>query len=479
MKTKTIFNFANICLVTLALSACASRQATVLAYSPDTLTLDRAIAETALYFAQRLPSGTRIALVPFGAPTGRLSDYVFEELWGFLQYTGSFVMLDRINLARIDAEIMHQLSSGRVDDDFAVSITRQYGAQVLVYGQIRPMGNEYRMTVFATDVERATSTQRAFNIRIDTRLASLLNVSAEDEIERAIAAMTRELNYRTTVALGRIAFGNTQSVSGFSSWLRNSIIASAQNHREKIQIATERESSDFAIASRGLTVETPVANSAVQAVLMGNYSPLDSGAEVSIQIVSTSGNRIVLASTRFFIPASELERRRLSLLPPIGSAVASLVQFQERHQAVASFGSENNRWIFTVTPDVLDGIYYEGDLMTMRVFSERDAYFRITHVDVNGNVQIIFPVSPRDNNFIRAGETRRIPDNTRFRIVPPFGEEFILVAAYDRQFTNDPRAGAGTLSADFISRGLVVEDNRHTEMTPSATAMFSFTVLPR
>ena len=146
-------------------------------------------------------------------------------------------------------------------------------------------------------------------------------------------------------------------------------------------------------------------------------------------------------------------------------------------QVVDSYSGKDNRWVFTVTPDVLDGIYYDNDYMTMRLYSERDCYFRITHVDVNGNTQIIYPTSPRDNNFIRAGETRRIPDNTRYRMGSPFGEEMILVAAYDRPFTLNQ--SSGTLSADSISRGLTVVSDNNTQMTPLATARFSYTILPR
>jgi len=125
----------------------------------------------------------------------------------------------------------------------------------------------------------------------------------------------------------------------------------------------------------------------------------------------------------------------------------------------------------------LDGIYYDGDYMTMRVYSQRDCYFRIIHVDVNGNTQVIYPVLARDNNFIRAGETRSIPDNTRYRMGQPYGEELILAAAYERPFSQVQQSG--TLSAESISRGIVVEDNNNASMNPSAAARFSYTILPR
>jgi hypothetical protein len=60
----------------------------------------------------------------------------------------------------------------------------------------------------------------------------------------------------------------------------------------------------------------------------------------------------------------------------------------------------------------------------------------------------------------------------------PFGEEMILVAAYERPFTVSPPSGAARLSADGISRGLTVEGGSNTAMSPSATAKFSYTVLP-
>jgi len=357
-------------------------------------------------------------------------------------------------------------------------MSKQFGAEMLIHGQMTSLGSEYRMTLYATDVEKASSSQRAFNIRPDTRLSSLLNVSAEEEVERAVTVMAKSVNQKTTIAVGRISYADTQTVTSLSAWLKNSIVTGAQKQQDKFQVATAGESSDFAVASRGLTVETPDVNSAIQAVVTGSYSPLDNGVEVTLQLISAGGNKAVLASHRFTIPASELERRRLSLLPDKGGAVMSKAEFETKQQAVNSYAGKNNKWNFTVTPDVLDGIYRDGDLMSMRIFSERDCYFRIIHVDVNGSAQIIYPLGSTDNNFIRAGETRRIPDNTRFRMEPPFGEELILAAAYDRPFTSGA-SGTVPLSEVSISRGLTVESGDKTPMSPSVTAKFSYTILAK
>ena len=449
------------------------------AYPANSLTLDAAINETASYFTGRLPSGAKVALVPFDAPTGRFSDYVFEELWTRFEDSSKFVMVDRRNLQRIEAEINLQYGSGRVDDDAMVSLTKQYGAQILIFGQMSKRGNEFRITVYATDVEKASSSQRAFDVKPDSRLSSLLNVSAEEEIARAVSAMARAVNQKTTITVGRISYADTQTVSNLSAWLKNTIVSGAQKQNDKFEVASESESANFAVASRGLTVEIPVASGgkAIQAVITGSFSPLDADAEVSLQLVSTSGNRVVLSSSRFVIPSSELQRRKLSLLPEKDNAVITKAEFETKQKAVEPYSGKGNKWKFTVTPDVLDGIYYDGDYMTMRVFSERDCYFRIIHVDVNGETQMIYPLSANDNNFICAGETRRIPDNTRFKMGTPYGEEMILVSAYERKFSQSQQSGVP--SAEGITRGLTVEADNKAQISPAATAKFSYTILPR
>jgi len=288
--------------------------------------------------------------------------------------------------------------------------------------------------------------------------------------------MARSVDARTTIAIGRISYGDTQTVSSFSAWLKNSIMSGA-SMQEKLQVATEAESSAFVVSSRGMTVENPAANSGIQAVVTGSYAPFDAGAEVSLQFVSTDRNRVVMSSSCFFVSASELERRRLSLLPETNNAATTAAQFEEKQKILNSVSGSSSRWNLTVTPDVLDGIYYDGDYMTMRIFSERDCYFRIIHIDVNGNAQLIYPLSPSDNNFIRAGETRRIPDNTRYRLHAPFGEEMIIVSAYDRPFVQGQFTGQ--LTAESLTRGMTVESDNRTQMSPSAVTRFSYTILPR
>jgi hypothetical protein len=150
----------------------------------------------------------------------------------------------------------------------------------------------------------------------------------------------------------------------------------------------------------------------------------------------------------------------------------------EMGMANALYSGAGNPWRFTVQTDRGAGNYRDGDYMTLRIYSEKDAYFKVTHIDVNGSAQTIYPLSPRDNAFIRAGETRQIPDNTRFRLTKPYGEETILVGAYDRPFVVRANAAA-PLSNQLLVRGLVVEgEDTRTDMRPVATAQFTYRIGP-
>ncbi|MDR1219526.1 MAG: DUF4384 domain-containing protein [Treponema sp.] len=148
------------------------------------------------------------------------------------------------------------------------------------------------------------------------------------------------------------------------------------------------------------------------------------------------------------------------------------------NMANALYSGVGNPWRFTAQTDRSDGEYHDGDYMTLQIYSERDAWFKITHIDVHGDAQVIYPVSPRDNNFIRAGETRRIPDNTRFRMTTPYGEEMILVGAYEKRFVIQKHTAA-PLSNSLLVRGITVErEDTRTDIRPVATARFTYRIGP-
>jgi len=298
--------------------------------SKDLLTLDMAIAKIASYFSSNLTPKSPIALIAFETENKTLSDYIFEEFWIYFEDNSSLILVDRQNLELISKEMNYQLS-GMVSDDSAKLIGHQFGPQTLLYGKLIRLGSEYRLSVYATDVERATSSLRAANIKPDKRIASLLEKSTTE---------------------------NT------------------------------------------------------------------------------------------------------------GINMANVL-----------YAGSDNPFQFTVQTDKSNGIYHDGDYMTMQIYSAQDTYFKVTHIDVNGKAQVIYPTSPRDNNFIRAGQTRNIPDNTKFKMTKPYGEEIILVAAYSTSFTVSGQSIPAPVSSNVVVRGFTAESTEtQTSIQPVATAKFTYSI---
>jgi TolB-like protein len=204
-----------------------------------------------------------------------------------------------------------------------------------------------------------------------------------------------------------------------------------------------------------------------QTLVYGNITQI--GNEFRLVVRATDVEKAVTSIRSATVKA---DRRFTALLENKSSGKAG------ESMANALYSGLDNPWPFTVQTDKASGDYHDGEYMTMRIYSEKDAWFKVTHIDVNGNAQVIYPVSPNDNNFIRAGQTRQIPDNTRFRMTKPYGEEMILVGAYEKPFVIQANL-AGPLSNNLLVRSIAAErEDSQTEMRPVATAKFTYSIGP-
>ncbi|MDR1899021.1 MAG: DUF4384 domain-containing protein [Treponema sp.] len=433
---------------------------------PEALSLEEALRESAGYFGAGLSDGRRIALMGVEADSAPLADYVTEELWNCFERSGRFTMVDRRNTARIQEELRFQ-AEGLVDDESAQRIGRLYGAETIVYGRIRPLGGGYRLVLYATDVERGVSSQQAKTVRPDARWDAPPGPAGDPDaaVDRAVEELARRLEERTTVAVGRIGLGGGATVTSLSDFLKKRITHSAARRYTRYRV----------VGGQGAASAGPPAP-AVQALIEGSFTPLGEDAEVTLELVSAGGDRQVLGTGVFTISGAELRRRGLSVLPPQGAEVIDQGAFEEKQKALAPYKG-GGAFGLSVRPNDPDGVYYDGESLSFTLRAERDCYFKITHVDVYGKTQCIYPLDRRDNNFLKAGEARQLPDNTVYRLTEPFGEEYILIAAYDKPFRVNAEAPA-PLSAAVISRGLTVESPAGAA-APAAAALFSYTILPR
>jgi hypothetical protein len=143
------------------------------------VTLDEAIRASGADLARRLPKGTVLVVSNFSASTRNLSDYVIEELSGFLVKDGGLKVAARQELELLQREMDFQFS-GEVSDETQQAIGKKLGAQTVISGSLIPMGASYLMRVKAINVESAlTQVSESYIIRRNELLIGLLDPSAD------------------------------------------------------------------------------------------------------------------------------------------------------------------------------------------------------------------------------------------------------------------------------------------------------------
>jgi hypothetical protein len=160
------------------LMGCAGGRAVVVDANSNSpgIDLDAAIREASSQMGERLPGGTKIALVSVASSSEQLSEYVISRLEAALVSDRKLVVVDRANLDKIREEQGFQ-ASGEVDDDSAKSIGKLLGAGAIVTGGFTDLGDVYSLTFKAINIETATvavsyPADITKSARIETMLAS-------------------------------------------------------------------------------------------------------------------------------------------------------------------------------------------------------------------------------------------------------------------------------------------------------------------
>jgi TolB-like protein len=137
--------------------------------------LDSAVEAGALEIESVLPSGSKVAVLYFSSSSEAFSNYVIEELMGYLVRDRKVVVVDRNSLDIIRREQNFQLS-GEVDDHSAQAIGKMLGAQSVVAGSLVDLGGSYRFRVYTLNVETAAREAAYMStIRPDAQITHLLN----------------------------------------------------------------------------------------------------------------------------------------------------------------------------------------------------------------------------------------------------------------------------------------------------------------
>jgi hypothetical protein len=161
----------------------------------------------------------------------------------------------------------------------------------------------------------------------------------------------------------------------------------------------------------------------------------------------------------------------------------------ERDTILQPFGGKQNDFELSVSTN--KQVFYDSEELFITLYASEDCYFVVYHLDIDNNMQAIYPNSwERDRNFLKAHTPCVIPEGSRFGFVlhAPYGEERILVYASRQPFaiTEDQYRRKQITRSLLASPEALwhIESNTESSRGMSivqrgATAQTSYTILPR
>jgi len=119
-------------------------------------TLDAAVRDGARHLQDRIPGGTRVAIVTVQGEDQDVGDLVLRKLGEVLVNANRLIVVERDSsaLAAIDQEMNRHLNF-YVSQETELSIGRQLGAEVIISGSMARAGQNWRLEVNAVTVETA------------------------------------------------------------------------------------------------------------------------------------------------------------------------------------------------------------------------------------------------------------------------------------------------------------------------------------
>jgi len=298
-------------------------------------------------------------------------------------------------------------------------------------------------------------------------------------VRDAVNNLASRLNVLLEVNIGSITLDNTETPSEFSR-----LLAGKVNH-----YATNNDLFRVIAKSRGIPSTRP--SGPPKGTISGNYTVNGDKVTVILELVSDS-NGVRIGSQQFTLSLAELKKAGYEILP---ENIKTPQEAKEREKIfepvvqnppVNTSNTSASAMIIKAWPNSDSDTFIEGDFLEITVVSNRNCFFKVYHIDINNDMQLIHPVNAGDNE-LRANVERTIGGGN-FLISPPFGQDTIVAVASNRQFVNIEPAGIilGKASRELISnavssRGILVTNAASSQNAPAAetaSARFNFTSLP-
>ncbi|MDR2047894.1 MAG: DUF4384 domain-containing protein [Treponema sp.] len=289
-------------------------------------------------------------------------------------------------------------------------------------------------------------------------------------VKRAVDGLASRLLYPLEVSVGGINLAGTESPSAFSRYLSNRILAHAPNNL-KFRVVPP---------SRGIDRVGPGAPE--KGLITGVFLREGAVVRVTLRLVTEPGG-VVLDTRDFNVSAAELERLGIALLPEN----TTLEEIKKREDLLNPPASAARAFTLRAWPNSDTRTYLDGDELKISIVADEDCFFKVYHIDLNGDMQLIHPNDKNTDNRLTALVTRTIPEAGAITYVlqAPFGQDTIKVVASRRQFENLAaefnkvwKADGETVRRAESYRGLAMRSAPDGPVVETVTTSFNFTVLP-
>jgi hypothetical protein len=277
------------------------------------------------------------------------------------------------------------------------------------------------------------------------------------------------------VGMGSFTYADSQLPSPFSRWLEDELrLALSKTAHLKLfdkQVAAAMDPAilklygDFFGADRA------------DSILYGKYFLDDQVVRIHLSLSDLATGSLI-AETRYMVPSASVPRSI-----EIGLSSKTVQNVVSLSKLVSNVSGTSKTDTFTLSVAADRGIaatYRDGEVLTLFVTSNKDAYLKIYHIDVNGIAQLIWPNRFGGSGRILAGQAMKFPgptDGFEYLLGKPYGTEYLKAIASTVPFA--------TMEADFtdlsgsasaaITRGLSVVSSAN---TTHAEALVVYEIVP-
>ncbi len=314
-----------------------------------------------------------------------------------------------------------------------------------------------------------TGTVTAFGTDLETLLGKALNTLYRDTAKPMV------------ICFGNFTYADKGLGSEFSHYLENHLTLALKKTPQFELFAKDKlenilETQQLCLSDLFSGQDTIRAGNLknIRAILSGRFFDAGLNVELFLELTGIETGTII-GSADIIIPKSIIPTN-ISLLPDnYKDALAVLNELSDIQK-----DEDENLIVKAWTKRGNGGTYVEGEELRIHFYANQDCYIKMYHIDVNGNMQLIFPNQYHQGNMIKKNTIYTIPDDSygfAFTLGAPFGTEFIKIIASTEQFADveDSFKDLGKVSGKAIQKGLSVlprEDKIKEQI-------LSYTIIPK